>query len=633
MIFKISMSTEKSSNHKRNVILYILLIGLISFTFAFGNYKGVAHGSPQYLPIIYSLQDESYLTNDFYVQETKDFNIRFFFSQMVIFVNKVFDNFDVTFPFILSITIFLISLNIYLLANFYFKDKKFSILASVMSIFLIHFNLGGLMLIWPYLSPNIVSNVFILSALNLIIRRKHILGYFTLGLAVVFQPIAGLLMYGTFIFVHIAPDITRLNIKRVIKTIFKSLSFFISALINLIPLYILSTQTALPEKNELISYMISVFRHWTHFSPSLWPLQRYIYFGVFLIIVLILSRRFIKHHNHKIYLHSYLIITGFLLLIGTIFVEVFPLAVIAKSQTSRILVFFSTVSYLLVIRYVYLSVLKSKSLIKKIIIMIIPIFFFSPVTIPAGLLSLSAWMIFERYNYKFNIFKKLHNLFKNRNYNLLYLLSLGIILPIIVWLWLVRSPFSQLGLSSFIFRLLILIYIVAVYLSLFIYLLNKKTNKWLILVVPILLILMAMIINTRDISDETGCGQLYVPAQYIKDNTDKSSLFLIPPDWTHFRHCANRALVVDLVTVFTDQSVVKWHNRLLDVTKQKEFTGPHNKLQLKTQYHTSSDTDIRLLQSKYKFDYAIFEKSFLKQKHDLPIFYQDDNIIIFSVHS
>lgn len=630
------MPAKKIGNYKRDVILYILLVGIVSFTFAFANYRGTIYAKGQYMPLIYSLQDDSYLTNDFYVQETKGFNVRFFFSQTVIFVNKLFNNFDITFPFISSIAIFLISLNIYFLSNFYFKDKKFSILASIMSIFLIHFNLGGVDLISPYLKPNIISDVFILSALNLIIRKNDILGYFTLGLAVIFEPIEGLLPYVTFVFVQIAPDILKLNIKRVVKTILKSLSFFISSGVNLIPLYILNTQTALSEQNDLVSYMIGVFKHWNHISPSLWSIQKYLLFGVFLIIVLILSHRFVKQHKYKIYLYSYLVITGFLLLVGTIFVEIWPIAVIVKATMFRVLVFFTAISYILVMRYVYLSALKSRSLIEKIIIMIIPIFFFSPVTIKIGLLSLSAWMIFERYKYKFDIFKKLGGLFKNKNYNLLYLISLGIIFSIIVWLWRIKGAFTKLGLPSFTFRLLIFIYFIFIYLYLFWYLMSTKKNYWLVLTVPVIitLILLPIIFSMRDISEETHCGQYYAPAQYVKHNTDKSSLFLGPPtEKGEFRLCANRALVVDITTVFTDKSIVKWHNRLLDVTKQKEFSGPRNNLQLDMQYHTFTDEEIMLLQSKYKFDYAVFEKKLLKQKHYLPIFYQDENVIIYSVLS
>ena len=165
---------------------------------------------------------------------------------------------------------------------------------------------------------------------------------------------------------------------------------------------------------------------------------------------------------------------------------------------------------------------------------------------------------------------------------------------------------------------------------------STKKNYWLVLTVPVIitLILLPIIFSMRDISEETHCGQYYAPAQYVKHNTDKSSLFLVPPtEKGEFRLCANRALVVDITTVFTDKSIVKWHNRLLDVTKQKEFSGPRNNLQLDMQYHTFTDEEIMLLQSKYKFDYAVFEKKLLKQKHYLPIFYQDENVIIYSVLS
>ena len=92
---------------------------------------------------------------------------------------------------------------IYLLSYFYFKDRGYSVLISVISIFLVHFNLGGNALITPYLTPNMMSSIFILFSLNLLLRGKTIPGYLSLGIATLLHPMIGLVMYGTFVFVHI----------------------------------------------------------------------------------------------------------------------------------------------------------------------------------------------------------------------------------------------------------------------------------------------------------------------------------------------------------------------------------------------------------------------------------------------
>ena len=107
-----------------------------------------------------------------------------------------------------------------------------------MSIFLVHFNLGGLALIRSYLDSNMLSTIFVLSGLNLLLRKKIVFGYFILGFAILFQPIDGLLMYGTYIFVQNAPEFLKLNLKRIVSNTFKSLSFFVSSSFNLIPLII-----------------------------------------------------------------------------------------------------------------------------------------------------------------------------------------------------------------------------------------------------------------------------------------------------------------------------------------------------------------------------------------------------------
>src|SRR3989338_8626496 len=123
-------------------LLFLLLLLLASFSFAFINYSGYIPNR-QYMTTIFLMQDSSFLKNDFYVQDYAGFNFRYFFAKIFLLSDKLFNNFDVTLPFLSALTIFLISLNIYLLSYFYFKDRGYSVLISVISIFLVHFNLGG----------------------------------------------------------------------------------------------------------------------------------------------------------------------------------------------------------------------------------------------------------------------------------------------------------------------------------------------------------------------------------------------------------------------------------------------------------------------------------------------------------
>ena len=617
---------KKNSNYKKDLILYILLVAIVSFSFGFINYRGTIHNYRQYTLLINSAQDDSYLANDFFIQQNKGFNARYFVIQTIVFIDRFFDELDITIPFLYSVTVFLISLNICLLSYFYFKDKKFSILASIMSIFLVHFNLGGLALIRSYLDSNMLSTIFILSGLNLLLRKKIVFGYFILGFAILFQPIDGLLMYGTYIFVQNAPEFLKLNLKRIVANTFKSLSFFVSSSFNLIPLIIDSLKTAVPEKNAIIA-STWVFFGWTGASPFSWPLERYILYGLFFVIALVISYKRIKQNKHEIYFYAYLIITGLFLMIGIIFVEIWPVAFITKAQTSRILIFFSAFAYIFIIRYIYLSVIKSRYLIEKILIMIVPIFFFSQVSIKIGLLSLFVLLIFEKY--EIDIYKKLKNLSKYKTYIFLPLLFFSIILGLLI-LKLFKNAFAQLGSSYFVFRLLYLIFVVSVYLSLFIYLINKRNYSWLIVTIPLLLIMGLLTFSMRDISEQTACDFLYEPSQYIKQNTEQSSLFLVPlVGWANFRLCANRAVVVDLTTVFTDKSILEWHDRILDVTKFKELRGRYNDISLNNRYHALSDQDIKLIQQKYEFNYAAFEKNLLVNDYRFPVFYEDKDIIIY----
>ena len=62
---------------------YIFLLFLVSLTFTLNYYNGlIGWNNDQYMPLIYSLEDDSYLQNDFYVQASQGFNTRFYFSHL-----------------------------------------------------------------------------------------------------------------------------------------------------------------------------------------------------------------------------------------------------------------------------------------------------------------------------------------------------------------------------------------------------------------------------------------------------------------------------------------------------------------------------------------------------------------------
>src|SRR3989338_6454001 len=264
-----------------------------------------------------------------------------------------------------------------------------------------------------------MSSIFILFSLNLLLRGKTIPGYLSLGIATLLHPMIGLVMYGTFVFVHIFPDILNFKLKIILINLLKSLSYFIISLFILVPLIIDNLKTAVPDKNALITYTVGIFKHWSHTSPFSWPIGRFIGYGVFLFIALAIALKYIRENRHRLYLYGYLTVTGLTLLGATIFVEIWPLATVAKAQLFRVVVFLSAFAYIFIIKYIYDCILKSRHIAEKFVIMMIPMLFFSRVTIFIGLTSIIILLIYEKH--KYYIYQRFKIISKRRFYPYLFL--------------------------------------------------------------------------------------------------------------------------------------------------------------------------------------------------------------------
>jgi len=101
---------------------------------------------------------------------------------------------------------------------------------------------------------------------------------------------------------------------------------------------------------------------------------------------------------------------------------------------------------------------------------------------------------------------------------------------------------------------------------------------------------------------------------FIKTSTPEDSVFLAPLHMLSFRIGTMRAIVIDFKGVpFGEKFIVEWYNRLVDVTNN--FGGNSNfyhseeyELFLRKGYNSLTAEDVRNLQNKYSFSYAVFEK-------------------------
>lgn len=97
---------------------------------------------------------------------------------------------------------------------------------------------------------------------------------------------------------------------------------------------------------------------------------------------------------------------------------------------------------------------------------------------------------------------------------------------------------------------------------------------------------------------------------WVKDNTDKDSLFMVSPEMKDFRSRTERSVVVDWMGFyFKDQK--GWYNRINDVLNGAEIrTGVPRKPLMREAYDRHTEQSISLLAGKYGFSHFVSRKHY-----------------------
>jgi len=104
-------------------------------------------------------------------------------------------------------------------------------------------------------------------------------------------------------------------------------------------------------------------------------------------------------------------------------------------------------------------------------------------------------------------------------------------------------------------------------------------------------------------------SEITMVGQWVRENTPKEAVFLVPPEFESFRLVANRAIVADWKAFpFQEKAMLEWAERMCDIGNIKNCNYKNIKEnQIIAGYRTLSREDILNLADKYKFDYMISE--------------------------
>jgi hypothetical protein len=552
--------------YNKQVIL-ILFIIILTYPFLI-KYNYVAHNQYEQVTLILRYLNPSFLQNDWMVNTFFSSFSRMFYTAYMGTWAKVIPLSTVYF-FHYLIMIILVTFSTFYLSLLIYKSRFISVLTSIFILYGSSVTLGGNDLIGRDLDPPRLTFAIVTTAITLYLYKKYFFSAILFGISAYLHPLIGLevpLIFYTIIFFHkLIQSKLQFNFQK-FKSLIQSILLYLLISSFAIYTYFFSSD-AHPANSVNLLNLIAKIRTPTHYIPSTWPFIVYIKFFLFLIILISILRIFKKTINRDIQ-RIIIGITTFILIfcfIGYIFTEIFPWYPIVMSQPFRLTVL---------------------------------IYWFGSIIIYGGC---------------FNIVKIQNRINKKIAY----------ILPIVPFLLGFPPSLTQNGISFYFFLLFSILF------SFFLFYLKKIKYGSEIALFGTLTIFAFTYRHYYFQFSQTY--QLFTPeitlSQWVKNNTIRDAIFLVPPDFSAFRLNAQRAIVVDW-QVQTLQAET-WRNRIKDISNLQNSSDFSMTEEItKKGYNSLTLPQILDLQKKYHISYAVGENNIT---YPLKKMYRNDRYTLYQL--
>ncbi|MFA5142295.1 MAG: DUF6798 domain-containing protein [Candidatus Woesearchaeota archaeon] len=592
-----------------NKYLILLIISAAAiFLVLYRNYGNYSHR--QYLPFLYRMISPEYLINDWYVNLNTGFNVRTYFINVVSFTYNVFslfisslDKIGVTLFFLNFIFCIGTLINFYFLAKYFYGDKKYAYIFALFLLFSIQISyIGDDYPLDSQITPNQIAWFFVFLSLNLILRGKIAFGFFVLGISALFQSVIASITFFIFFSKYMVEMINfrKPFIEDNLKTIIKTAPFFIISLFNIIPT--LFTTNELIDQDK-ITYIVAQFRHTVHSFPSAMGIEKYALTISLFLAFFICLRYSEMQSSRKREIYLMLLPTTVFIISGYMFVEIFPIAIIAKAQFFRVFSFIIPFLYLVVLNEIMADYHRYQSpMIKLALIALIISFLYSPKLIICLTLLYCVFKIMKKSNYR-----------AESPAILKFIIILGIMILLagitVCYPKIIEYVVARI---YFFYKLSAILIIFLINLIIYLYDSNLKKRHVFVLISIMALISLTYVYLVPFAGREGPSEDMLATCRYVKENLPKDTILLTSPAEPNWRLCLNRAIVVDLEAIpFKDSSMVEWYERLIYISgnhlKEYDKSITSFNLNYAQYYDTLNETEILRLKEKYGFDYIIFK--------------------------
>tara|TARA_Y100000310_G_C20698521_1_gene827477 strand:+ start:381 stop:2309 length:1929 start_codon:yes stop_codon:yes gene_type:complete len=219
---------------------------------------------------------------------------------------------------------------IFYISKLLFKNNKTALL-SVLLFLTSKAALGGQATLFPDINQRTLGFPLILLSIYFFLGNKYPLAFITNGIALLFHGWWGIFLFSLYS-IYFAINYKKVGFLNIAKYVSLFLSFSI-------PLLIWKLLTPLDnpffEVPDLLLRIYQVFHYW-HMFPFQWHIGKWLVFLAFLIaFVVAFSHRPLNKDHHKKIL-TFLLGIFILVLIGTIFAEIYPLTIVLTLHLYRV---------------------------------------------------------------------------------------------------------------------------------------------------------------------------------------------------------------------------------------------------------------------------------------------------------
>ncbi|WP_445244066.1 DUF6798 domain-containing protein [Microcoleus sp. OTE_8_concoct_300] len=543
------MQKYQKSHKYFNLSLYTFAI--IASLMATGYIFPIGGNFPEVPPIQFMLNPELY-KNDYYVQEMVKFNPRYYYYYII----YLLANLGTSIPLAHFIYQFLafgsFILACYAIINIYTNSKLPAAAMAFLCIAATFTDVGNTLIFSTKSVPSTFAMGFAIWGIYFSLRQKWLTGYLFFGLGCLLQFLVGLLPGLMMVPVLVIQSVRQRNFKTLILAIALLAAM---ASIVYVPMLLTGTTSTHTIDNAEFVYIHAKVRNPHHILPSNWDFGNWFNFICFISGgLLCIKNAELLRKQDKV---NFYVIVGtsiFALFLNYIFVEVYPLAFIAKLQLARTVPFAQLIIFIAVCLTVDILYRQKKIAISLLLLVVLTLPFRGII-----FLGLSVWQT------KKFVFPKRYNI-------LLWILAVGTVIFSLIYP--VTDSWEIMG--DRIISIPVLFSILA-----FPFILEETSlaasikqtiTHTLALITTVTLIFgvagilpkpILNVFQTRININAVSSDDLSRLAVRFSQISSRDSLVLIPPSVTSFQFFSERAIVVNFKNFpFTEKGIKEWQNRM-----------------------------------------------------------------------